>query len=458
MGRKVLTIDRCTQKKWVPDGRRSKRFTLQIYEKQRVRASSPCILFPYRPQQKHADARGVGVAGNKREGDRRKPRERRRNPRNRRVGGAGKPSVLHPKAQRRWQTVEHLHQAVEGVDTVGKAEDAGGAADKHATRRVSRSVAGVDQNPLTSRHLHQARQSRPPGRRPSTGRAGKAWRNHVEAQGIFARGNGRMRPRSGRFERGHGRLSALGGKKQHPLRAPGQVGGAAQTNQCRHLEKIDVVNEIRAPLAAPVTNSRRHAPRSPRHTTANRAARRERESPIGPPCGARRELKRHALRSPRRTTANRTARRERESPIGPPCGARRELQRRAPPEAPAAQPQTARNGGSAKALSAHPAAHVTNVEGMPPEAPAAQPQTARNGGSVEGSRGAHADGETRHGASSRRLHRTISPWRGAGSRGATVGRPSAHCASPGRHSGPRPRQPHRPSACAASPSSKAPTA
>ena len=123
-----------------------------------------------------------------------------------------------------------------------------------AARRVGRSVAGVDQNPLASRHLHQARQSRPPGHRPSAGRAGKAWRNHVEAQGIFARGNGRMRPRSGRFERGHGRLSALGGKKQHPLRAPGQVGGAAQTNQCRHLEKIDVVNEIRAHLAAPVTN------------------------------------------------------------------------------------------------------------------------------------------------------------------------------------------------------------
>ena len=125
----------------------------------------------------------------------------------------------------------------------------------------------------------------PPGRRPSAGRAGKAWRNHVEAQGIFARGNGRMRPRSGRFERGHGRLSALGGKKQHPLRAPGQVGGAAQTNQCRHLGKIDVVNEIRAPLAAPVTNDRRRAPRSPRRTTANSAARRERRRK---PRGARR--------------------------------------------------------------------------------------------------------------------------------------------------------------------------
>ena len=128
-----------------------------------------------------------------------------------------------------------------------------------------------------------------------------------------------------------------------------------------------------------------------------------------------------------------------------------------PPEALATQPQTARHGESAKALSAHPAAHGANVEGMPPEAPAAQPQSARHGGSVEGSRGAHADGGTRHGASSRRLHRTISPWRGAGSRGTTVGRPSAHCASPGRHSEPRPRQPHRPSACAASPSSKAPT-
>ena len=164
-------------------------------------------------------------------------------------------------------------------------------------------------------------------------------------------------------------------------------------------------------------------PRSPRRTTANRTARRECESPIGPPCGARRELQRHTPpRSPRHTTANPAARRERESPIGLPCGARRELKRHTP------------------------------------EAPAAQPQTARHGGSVEGSRGAHADGETRHRASSRRLHRTISPWRGAGSRGATVGRPSAHCASPGRHSEPRPRQPHRPSACAASPSSKAPTA
>ena len=361
MGRKVLTIDRCTQEKWVPDGRRSKRFTLQIYEKQRVRASSPCILFPYRPNKStptrrasawretsaratggspvsDATTRGIGGSGAREtlspppgsaaeaadgggpassggtsprsppdegetprgqsQGDRRKPRERRRSPKSRRVGGAEKSSVLHPKAQRGRQTVEHVHQAVERRHALPQAKGRHRAAYQHTTRGIGGSVAGVDQNPLASRHLHQARQSRPPGRRPSAGRAGKAWRNHVEAQGIFARGNGRMRPRSGRFERGHGRLSALGGKKQHPLRTPGQVGGAAQTNQCGHLEKIDVVNEIRAPLAAPVTNIEGM-----------------------------------------------------------------------PPEALATQPQTARHGGSAKVRSGHPAAPVGNSKACPPKPP-----------------------------------------------------------------------------------------
>ena len=116
------------------------------------------------------------------QGDRRKPRERRRSPKRRQVGGAGKSSVLHPKAQRRRQAVEHLHQAVERRHALPQAEGRHRAAHEHTTRRIGRSVAGVDQNPLASRHLHQARQSRPPGRRPSAGRAGKAWRNHVEPE------------------------------------------------------------------------------------------------------------------------------------------------------------------------------------------------------------------------------------------------------------------------------------
>ena len=114
-----------------------------------------------------------------------------------------------------------------------------------------------------------------------------------------------------------------------------------------------------------------------------------------------------------------------------------------PSATPTARAQTARHGGSAKVRSAHPAAHVVNRKGVIPEAPATQPQPARHGGSVAGSRGAHADGGTRHRASSRRWHRAISLWRGVGSRGATVGRPSAHCASPGRHSGPRSSPPDR---------------
>ena len=160
------------------------------------------------------------------------------------------------------------------------------------------------------------------------------------------------------------------------------------------------------------------------------------------PCGARRECRRHAPRSPRRTTANPAARRERESPIGPPCGTRRECRRRAP-RSPRGTTATLAARREAKARSAHLAAPFTNIEGVLPEAPAAQPQTARHGGSVEGSRGAHADGGTRHRASSRRWHRTISPWRGAGSRGASGSQPSAHCASPGRHSGPRSSPPDR---------------
>ena len=133
------------------------------------------------------------------------------------------------------------------------------------------------------------------------------------------------------------------------------------------------------------------------------------------PCGARHKYKRRALRTPRGTTANRATRRECESSIGPPCGARREYRRRA-----------LRNP---RDTTANPAARRERSR---------KPR-------------AHADGGTRHRASSHRWHRAISPGRGIGSRGATVGRPSAHCASPGRHSGPRSRQAHRPY-------SKAPTA
>ena len=85
------------------------------------------------------------------QGDRRKPRERRRNPKSRRVGGTGKPSVLHPKAQRRRQAVEGMHQAVERRHALPQTKGRHRAANPKATggspvrdaaaRRVGGSVA-----------------------------------------------------------------------------------------------------------------------------------------------------------------------------------------------------------------------------------------------------------------------------------------------------------------------------
>ena len=63
------------------------------------------------------------------QGDWRKPRERRRSPKSRQVGDAGKSSVLHPKAQRRRQAVEHLHQAVERRHALPQAKGPNGAAN-----------------------------------------------------------------------------------------------------------------------------------------------------------------------------------------------------------------------------------------------------------------------------------------------------------------------------------------
>ena len=64
-------------------------------------------------ERRHALPKRRGDTARPTQGDRRKPRERRRSPKRRQVGGAGKSSVLHPKAQRGRQAVEHVHQAVE---------------------------------------------------------------------------------------------------------------------------------------------------------------------------------------------------------------------------------------------------------------------------------------------------------------------------------------------------------
>ena len=42
-------------------------------------------------------------------------------------------ALLHSEAERCRKSVEGLHEAVEGVDTVGKAEDTGSTTDEEAT-------------------------------------------------------------------------------------------------------------------------------------------------------------------------------------------------------------------------------------------------------------------------------------------------------------------------------------
>ena len=138
-----MTIERSTQKKLVQGGQRSKQFTLQMYEKQRVHTSSHGILFPYHPKQKHADAGGVGVG--------------ERSERN-------VASLLHSEAEGCGKGVEGLHQAVEGDDAVGKAEDTGGTTDEEAARRVGGTVAGMNENAGTSGDALQTRQACAPRR------------------------------------------------------------------------------------------------------------------------------------------------------------------------------------------------------------------------------------------------------------------------------------------------------
>ena len=122
------------------------------------------------------------------QGDRRKLRKRRRSPKSRRVGGAGKSSILHPNPQRGRQAVEHVHQAVKHRHALPQTKGRHRAAYEHTTRGIGGSVAGVDQNPLASRHLHQARQSRPP-RPPTIG--GASGQSVAKPR----RGAGHIRPR-----------------------------------------------------------------------------------------------------------------------------------------------------------------------------------------------------------------------------------------------------------------------
>ena len=118
-------------------------------------------------------------------------------------------TLLHPEAEGCRERVEGLHQAVKGDDAVGKAEDTGGTTDEKAARGVGGAVAGMDENAGTAGDALQTGEARAPHCRPRTGRTRKARRGNVEAEAIFARGDGGMRTCHRGLEGGHGTQAAL---------------------------------------------------------------------------------------------------------------------------------------------------------------------------------------------------------------------------------------------------------
>ena len=113
-------------------------------------------------------------------------------------------ALLYSEAEGCGKGVEGLHEAVEGVDTVGKTEDAGGTTDEETARGVGGTVAGMDENAGTTGDALQTGKARAPHFRPRTGRTQKAGRGDIETEGVFARGDGGIRSRHRGFEGGDG--------------------------------------------------------------------------------------------------------------------------------------------------------------------------------------------------------------------------------------------------------------
>lgn len=138
-------------------------------------------------------------------------------------------ALLHSEAERCREGVEGLHQAVEGVDAVGKTEDAGGTTDEEAARGVGGAIAGMDENAGTTGDALQTRQACAPHFRPRSGRTQKAGRGNVETEVVFARGNGGMRSRHRGFEGGDGAQTDFGRQQEDAFCSAGEDRCAAKT-------------------------------------------------------------------------------------------------------------------------------------------------------------------------------------------------------------------------------------
>ena len=140
-------------------------------------------------------------------------------------------ALLHSEAEGCGKGVEGLHQAVKGVDTVGKTEDAGGTTDEKAARGVGGAIAGMDENAGTAGDALQTGEARAPRCRPRSGRTRKARRGNVEAEAIFARGDGGMRTCHRGFEGGNGTQATLRRQQEDAFRSAGKNRRTTKTKQ-----------------------------------------------------------------------------------------------------------------------------------------------------------------------------------------------------------------------------------
>lgn len=138
-------------------------------------------------------------------------------------------ALLHSEAEGGGKGVEGLHQAVEGVDTVGKTEDAGGTTDEEAARGVGGAIAGMDENAGTTGDALQTGKARAPHFRPRTGRTQKARRGNIETEGVFSHRNGGMRSRHRRLEGGDGAQTDFGRQQEDAFCSAGKDCCAAKT-------------------------------------------------------------------------------------------------------------------------------------------------------------------------------------------------------------------------------------
>lgn len=118
--------------------------------------------------------------------------------------------------------MEHLHQAVERRHALPQAKGRHRAAYEHATRRVGRSVAGMDENAGTAGDALQTRQSRPQAADHRRGERAKRGETTSRRRAYSPAGMAGCAPEAGGSSVAMGDCPLSAGKNSTPSVPPGR--------------------------------------------------------------------------------------------------------------------------------------------------------------------------------------------------------------------------------------------